>query len=197
VTDNEGLTGTSTTTVHVSNVAASINTFSSATILRGESYSASSSFSDPGADTWSATVNYGDGSGTSALSLSGKNFSLAHTYATAGTFTVTVTVNDGTTTSTSTATVTVKSASQGVQDAIGIVNQFVADGKLSSGNANSLLSKLSAAQNQIGNGNMGAATNQLQSVLNELNSMVSTGKLSTADANTLRAIVNRVIASIS
>jgi len=43
-----------------------------------------------------ATVNYGDGSGSQTLSLSGKSFSLSHTYATPGSYTVTVAVSDGT-----------------------------------------------------------------------------------------------------
>jgi DNA/RNA endonuclease G (NUC1)/PKD repeat protein len=197
VKDNDGLTGTVTTTATVANAAASINAFAGASLLPGESYGTNGSFTDPGADSWTATVNYGDGSGTAALSLAGKNFSLAHTYSAPGTYTVTVTVNDGSATSTSTATVVVKTAGQGVQDAIAIVNQFVADGKLSNGNGNSLIAKLNAAQNQIGNGNTNAALNQLQAALNEINSMQNTGKLSAADANTLRTAINRVIAAIS
>jgi hypothetical protein len=53
------------------------------------------SFTDPDADTWTATVDYGDGSGTQPLTLSGKNFTLNHTYTSSGTFTVTVSVDDG------------------------------------------------------------------------------------------------------
>lgn len=197
VTDNDGLTATTTSSVSVANVGPVIGAFAGATLLPDESYSASGSFSDPGADTWSATINYGDGSGTSALTLSGKSFSLGHTYTTAGTYTVTVTVNDGSTTSIQTATVTVKTASQGVQDAIGVVNQFASSGKLSNGNANSISSKLNAALNQINNGNTGAALNQLNAALNEIDALVNSGKLSSADANTLRAAINRVIAAIS
>jgi autotransporter-associated beta strand protein len=52
------------------------------------------SFTDPGADTWTATVDYGDGSGVQTLDLHGTNFLLHHTYATAGTFRVTVSVQD-------------------------------------------------------------------------------------------------------
>ena len=71
-----------------------MGSFAGATIIRSESYGSSGAFTDPGADAWTATVNYGDGSGTQSLALSGKSFSLAHSYATAGTFTVTVTVQD-------------------------------------------------------------------------------------------------------
>ena len=55
-----------------------------------------SSFSDPGADDWTGTVNFGDGTGTQALALNAdKSFTLAHTYSAEGNFTVTISINDG------------------------------------------------------------------------------------------------------
>ena len=66
-----------------------------ATVNEGSSFSRSGSFVDPDADTWTGTVDYGDGSGVQPLALVGKTFQLAHTYADNGPFTVTVTVNDG------------------------------------------------------------------------------------------------------
>jgi putative nucleotidyltransferase with HDIG domain len=61
-------------------------------------YSAQGSFSDAnlGQDQFTATVNYGDGSGTEVLALSGSRFSLSHQYPLLGTFTITVTVTDQT-----------------------------------------------------------------------------------------------------
>ena len=48
---------------------------------------------DPGADTWTGTVDYGDGGGAQPLSLNvDKTFSLNHTYADNGVYTVRVTV---------------------------------------------------------------------------------------------------------
>jgi len=65
-------------------------------------------FTDPDADAWTATVNYGDGSGTQALALNeDKTFTLAHTYADNGVYTVTVTVFDDTGPRTDTVVVTV------------------------------------------------------------------------------------------
>jgi hypothetical protein len=58
-------------------------------------FQASSSFTDPGANTWSATVDYGDGGGPHALALSGKTFNLDHTYSSPGTYYVTTHVDDG------------------------------------------------------------------------------------------------------
>jgi autotransporter-associated beta strand protein len=52
-------------------------------------------FVDPGNDTWTATVNFGDGSAAEPLTLgSDKQFRLQHSYTRAGTFNVTVTVTD-------------------------------------------------------------------------------------------------------
>ncbi len=64
--------------------------------LGGSTLTYSGSFSDPGAnDTFTATVNYGDGTGNQQLSLnSDRTFALSHAYASGGTFTVTVKVTD-------------------------------------------------------------------------------------------------------
>jgi hypothetical protein len=63
-----------------------------ATVFEATAYSASGSFSDPGGSGWIATVNYGDGTGSHSLALSGTTFSLQHAYAEICTCTVTVTV---------------------------------------------------------------------------------------------------------
>jgi uncharacterized repeat protein (TIGR01451 family) len=68
----------------------------------GQTLSRAGSFVDPGADTWTATVNYGDGTGTQPLALNAdKTFALGHRYTQAGTCTVTVNVSDGYATGTS------------------------------------------------------------------------------------------------
>ncbi len=100
-------TSTDTATVTVNNVAPTVDAGLDKTILEGGTFSSSGSFTDPGTDTWTATVNYGDGSGAQSLTLSGKTFSLSHVYADDGSYTVTVSVFDGSATSTDTATVTV------------------------------------------------------------------------------------------
>lgn len=43
---------------------------------------------------WTATVNYGDGTGIQPLALSGKSFNLSHVYKDNGIYTVTVTLRD-------------------------------------------------------------------------------------------------------
>ena len=90
-----------------SNTTPAVNAGDDATIDEGGTFTQSGSFTDPDANTWSATVDYGDGSGSQSLTLNDKNFSLSHTYADNGVYTVTVSVNDGTATGTDPVIVTV------------------------------------------------------------------------------------------
>jgi DNA/RNA endonuclease G (NUC1) len=194
ITDNLGVADTSYSTAAVANVAPSIAPFSGASLLPGETYIANGSFADPGADPWSATVNYGDGSSTETLPLVGKTFTLSHTYLSAGTFTVTVGVSDDDVSSTRTQFVTVVSPTQ----ALGQVSSMIADlAVLSSGNANSLQAKVNAAQQQLGLGNTSPAVNQLQALLNEVDAMIRSGRISSGNVDALVTMVNRVIRSIS
>lgn len=74
----------------------------------GADFRHSGSFTDPGADFWSATVNYGDGGGVQALDLIGKFFAIRHTYADNGLYTVSVAVKDDDETSTKSGTLEVR-----------------------------------------------------------------------------------------
>jgi len=67
-----------------------------ATISEGETYESSVAFTDPGADEWTATVDYRDGSDEETLEDVGRTFDLSHTYSGngSGPFTVTITVTD-------------------------------------------------------------------------------------------------------
>ncbi len=68
-----------------------------ATLSEGGTYTASGSFTDINSETWSATVDYGDGTGPQVLALNpDKTFNLSHAYSDDGTYTVTVTVHDST-----------------------------------------------------------------------------------------------------
>src|SRR6266702_3730637 len=90
------LSAEATTSAVISNVAPAVSALADATLHLGETYAADGSFTDPGADTWTAMVNYGDGSGDQALALTGMTFHLSHAYPAgqAGPFTVRVTVRD-------------------------------------------------------------------------------------------------------
>ena len=62
---------------------------------RDDTFTTAGTFLDPGADTWTATVDYGDGSGAQPLTLgTDRAFALSHRYADDGHYTVTVTVRD-------------------------------------------------------------------------------------------------------
>lgn len=81
-------------TVTVNNVAPTLNAGADATLNEGATFIQPGSFTDPGADKWSATVNYGDGSGVQTLPLNRKTFALNHAYTDNGVYTVTITVTD-------------------------------------------------------------------------------------------------------
>jgi len=108
VMDGDGGADTDSTTVTVDNVAPVVSAGADNTINEGSTFTSGGSFTDPGADTWTATVDYGDGSGSQALTLAmDKTFALSHAYAQDGVFTVTVTVNDDDTSGSDTLIVTV------------------------------------------------------------------------------------------
>ncbi len=111
--------------------------------------------------------------------------------AAAGTYTLTITGTDATplTGGTRTATVTliVLTPAQALPGVISTINGLKAGGVLTSGQANSLITKLNHA---IGNLNSSppkdsTACNQLQSFVNEVNSLVAEGVLTQAEADTL------------
>jgi PKD repeat protein len=74
----------------------------------GEEFRKGGSFDDPGADFWSATVDYGEGGGTQPLDLIAKSFALRHTYADNGSYTIAVAVKDDDETSTRSGTLQVR-----------------------------------------------------------------------------------------
>lgn len=198
VTDPYGAESTATTSVLVVNVAPAVAAFAGETILRGESYASTGTFADAGtADTWTATVDYGDGSGIRPLALSGNGFTLGHTYTAAGTFTVTVRVTDDDgDTGTRTATVVVQTPAQGIAGLSASVSGLVARGAISSGDGKWLEGKLDIAAKHLERGQVIPAVNQLEQVVQRLEEMQRSGEISAADAQRLIAAVNRVIASI-
>ena len=112
VTDNDGLTASATHTVTVANVAPVIAAIPNATLDEGGAHTVSGTFTDPGTDAWTATVNFGDGSAPEQAMLSSRSFSLVHVYPNAGTYTVTVTIADDDSSASTTHTVTVNEVQQ-------------------------------------------------------------------------------------
>ncbi|HEX6370500.1 MAG TPA: DNA/RNA non-specific endonuclease [Longimicrobium sp.] len=193
VTDPYGAADTATTTVTVMNVAPVVAAFAGGSLLQGETYAAAGSFGDPGADTWTATVDYGDGSGAQPLALNGDGFSLSHRYTAAGTFTVTVRVTDDDgAEGVRTATVAVQSPGQ----ATGGLAQDVAGLNIARGAIVSLNAKLRAAEASLERGNGATAANQLNAFIHEVQAMAGSGRMTAADAAALTAAAQRIIASI-
>jgi len=194
------------------NCAPVVSAFTGATILVGETYSATGSFTDEAGDNWTGTANYGDGSAT-PLAISGMSFTLSHTYTRSGSFTVAATVRDQAGASSSaSATVNVDSPADGV-DNLKEMASSLGDLALSSlqstaGTAarsteqgsdvktQSLLAKLDAASAQLERGNGTPAANQLGAFVNELQVMVRSGRVSAARAAPIVSYAQRVIASI-
>ena len=98
VSDNDGGTGSNSTSHVVNNVAPTVAvvTVVPKPSIEGGPVTASASFTDPGlTDTFSCTVNYGDGSGAQAGAVAGNLCTgPAHTYVDNGSFTVTIDVSD-------------------------------------------------------------------------------------------------------
>ena len=93
-TDACGNASSCVQTITVTNVPPTIAALSGAILGEGTEYIEAGGFTAPCASTWTATVDYGDGTGTQPLSLVGKTFSLTHVYADNGDYIVTVTITD-------------------------------------------------------------------------------------------------------
>ncbi len=97
VIDNDGIPDTETTMVTVHNVAPSIDAGPDVEADTGEVVEIDATFTDPGADTWTATISWGDGTidDPATVEATTKTVSGRHTYLSADTWTVTVCVSDG------------------------------------------------------------------------------------------------------
>lgn len=94
VMDSFGATSIDTAAVTISGRAPTVDAGPNTQLNEGDLFSRSGSFSDPDGDSWTATVDYGDGTGVQPLPLSGTTFSLSTTYGDNGMFTITVNVTD-------------------------------------------------------------------------------------------------------
>jgi PKD repeat protein len=95
VDDGAGGISSSALQVTVNNVAPTVTAAGPVSDVRGQDLLYQGSFSDPGQDSWTGSVDFGDGTGSQPLSLQAdKSFAWHHAYANTGTFTITVTVAD-------------------------------------------------------------------------------------------------------
>jgi DNA/RNA endonuclease G (NUC1) len=200
VTDGDGLSDTETFTVTVANVAPELGDFDNASLEVGGTYTVEGTFTDPGADDWIATVDWGDGSAPSQAMLSGHSFSLVHVYNAAGTFPVTVTIadDDVETSTTHNVSVTQPPPPPGVDlsAAFGLIDQLVANGKMSRDFGRLMKSQVNQAQNYISQGKNPQAVSMLKLVVLELDLLVQFRQMTPADAAPLRNLLTQVITQL-
>ena len=193
VTDAFGWPSTVTQTLNVADVAATVSALRGADLIAGETYSGAGSFTDPGADAWSATVNYGDGAGAQPLGLVDKSFVVAHTYRNAGTFALTVAVtDDGGATGTSSATIRVITPLVATQGLAQQVQLLAESGAIVGQQVQPLLASLDAASKQMSRGYNEPAANELGAFVNKLTAAVLSGRMSPDAAQQLTEMATRI-----
>jgi len=94
IVDEQGAVGESTMQVMVENVAPKVTLHGDLSLDEGDIFTGKGSFEDPGADSWTVTVDYGDGSGPEKLVLKERSFSLEHQFQEDGVYQVQVCVLD-------------------------------------------------------------------------------------------------------
>jgi DNA/RNA endonuclease G (NUC1) len=196
ITDNDGFTDTATFTVQVANVVPAIGALPNFSLDAGGAYTAAGTFTDPGADAWTATVDWGDGTSPSQAALSGREFSLVHVYDMAGTFTVTVTIFDDDGNASVSNTVTVTAPTPALAPAIAQVDQLVVTRKISRDVGRVLKAELGAAQALIDRGRNAAASLLLRATVIEIDLLVRLRVVAAADVAPLRSQLTQVIASL-
>jgi DNA/RNA endonuclease G (NUC1) len=198
VTDGEGLTDSATFVLNVTNVAPVVGTVPNATLNVGATYTASGTFTDPGADAWAATVHWGDGSAPEVVPLSGHSFSLTHIYTAGGTYTVTIDIADdeASVSSTHTVTVEVPVPESGLAAALPIIDNLIATGKIPRGVGIIWKAEVIAAQVLIGRGNEAAAVRVLKAEVAQIDALARCHVVKAVDVAPLRKVLVDAIASL-
>jgi hypothetical protein len=95
VGDGQGGLRVKTTRATIRNVKPTVTGINKATFSAGNTYSATGTITDPGLDdTFTATVDWGEGSGPASLPVTDNSISLNHVYATPGYYNLVVKVTD-------------------------------------------------------------------------------------------------------
>lgn len=180
VTDAHGLTDVAERTLVVANTAPALSALPDATLNEGDTYGAAGTFADPGADAWTATVDWGEGAGAEPLALSGGGFSLSHAYASAGSYAVTVVVQDddgGVGTSTATVTVRPPEPDEQARALEREVGDLVGNGAMRRNDGNGLIAKLRAAAASFTRGSTRSGVNQVRALINQVRALMRSGRL--------------------
>ncbi len=145
-TDTSGVSTIASTAVRVRNVAPEVSVSpASAETASGAPVYFDVSFDDPGPDTWTAAVDWGDGTVETVGPVT-QTFTVSHAFADPGPFTVrfTVTDDDGGE-GAATATVTVGTVNDLINDLIGDVSELIDDGGITYSRGRSLIAELQVA----------------------------------------------------
>lgn len=185
----------------VTNAAPTVGPMPGATLLVGETYSATATISDPGlGDPQHVVVYYGDPTPPLVADLPGSgSLQVTHTYATAATYTLRVTATDadGAVGSTE-ATIVVQSPQQAVATLAGMVGALASAATLSNGEADALQATLQALAQLAGTSGRQtpAAGNQLRAFLNQVSALVRSGRLTSDQAQPLVDLATRILARL-
>lgn len=196
VDDGNGGADQQRTTVSIANVAPSVSRPGNAQLIAGETYTGSGTFDDPGADDWTAAVDWGEGDGAERLSLTDHSWSLSHVYPAPGDFDGSVRVEDDDGGAGSAAFhVHVIS----VAEAIRALEQEVAD--LAAAGAIGLVSRglragLRFAARLAEDGRVSAAAGILRGFIAVVNGLMAEGRIGEADAESLIAFAERIIVAM-
>ncbi len=95
LTDSSGSPAFGQLNCVVANVPPAVYAGGAVGVAAGQVLNSTLTFADPGADTWTATVDYGDGTGVQPISVgAGKSLPISHAFPSNGVYTVTVEVSD-------------------------------------------------------------------------------------------------------
>jgi uncharacterized repeat protein (TIGR03803 family) len=146
VTDESGVATVATTVVTVDNVAPTVQvTPEDADTAPGEVVLLEVSFIDPGPDTWTATVDWGDGT-VDTIDPATSPFTVSHVFSEPGTFTVQISVTDDDGgEGSATATINLGTVEDLIEELIDDVGDLVDDGEINSGRGRSLIAELQVA----------------------------------------------------
>ncbi|MBL8783464.1 MAG: PKD domain-containing protein, partial [Deltaproteobacteria bacterium] len=108
VQDDDGALVEVAVVAQVDNVAPTFTLGADATVDEGATFTRSVTFADPGADTWLADLDYGDGATAHLPVAAGAPFPASHAYRDEGTYVLSLAVYDGTATTHDTMAVTVR-----------------------------------------------------------------------------------------
>lgn len=175
----------------IDDVAPMVALLATATLITGETYSANVTFTDPGIESWTANVAYGDGAMQTMPNV-GKSFAISHTYTTSCNCTVSVNVDDGALSGAAKALVTVLTPLEATKDLGHQVQLLAESALLLPQDVQPLLASLDAATRQLLRLNPGAAGNELGAFINKVTAEVLSGRMDSRAAQQLISFAQRI-----